>query len=77
MIKTIHRTVKLYSAEKDGLVKELAFDFENLSGIKRQKKNGCKIMQNSFGIIETINVLTQKELTQKITRRTLRKNYDY
>lgn len=77
MIKTIERTIKLYSAEKDGLVKELTFDFENLTNINKKRVKGCKIIENIFNITETINVLTMKEITQEITRRTLRKNYDY
>lgn len=77
MIKTIERTIKLYSAEKDGLVKELTFDFENLTNINKKRVKGCKIIENIFNITETINILTMKEITQEITRRTLRKNYDY
>ena len=77
MIKAIERTIKLYSAEKDGVVKELAFDFENLSKVRKLSKKGCMIAENSIRITEYVNVLTQREIMREISRRTIRKNYDY
>ena len=55
MIKAIERTIKLYSAEKDGVVKELAFDFEDVSRICKLKRKGCKIVENAFDVTEYIN----------------------
>lgn len=77
MIKAIERTVKLYSAEKDGVVKELAFDFENLVRICKLKKKGCKIAENSIKVTEYVNVISHKELMHEISRRSIRKSYDY
>lgn len=77
MIKTIERTVKLYSAEKDGVVRDLAFDFENLSRIRRLSKRGCSIAENSINMTEYVNVISHKELMHEISRRSIRKNYDY
>lgn len=77
MIKTIERTVKLYSAEKDGVVRDLAFDFENLSKIRRLSKKGCSITENSINMTEYVNVISHKELMHEISRRSIRKNYDY
>lgn len=77
MIKTIERTVKLYSAEKDGVVRDLAFDFENLSKIRRLLKKGCSIAENSINMTEYVNVISHKELMHEISRRSIRKNYDY
>ena len=77
MIKAIERTIKLYSAEKDGVVKELAFDFEDVSRICKLKRKVCKIVENSFDVTEYVNIISHKELMHEISRRSVRKSYDY
>ena len=77
MIKAIERTVKLYSAEQDGVIRELAFDFESLSIICKLKKQVCKIAENSINVTEYVNVISHKELMHEISRRSIRKSYDY
>lgn len=77
MIKTVERVVKLYSAEQGGVVKELAFDFESLSRMCKLKKQGCKIAENSINVTEYVNVISHRELMHEISRRSIRKSYDY
>lgn len=77
MIKTVERIVKLYSAEQNGVIKELAFDFESLTRLCKLKQKGCKIAENSINVTEYVNVISHKELMHEISRRSIRKSYDY
>ena len=68
MIKAIERTIKLYSAERDGVVKELAFDFEDVSKICKLKRKGCKIVENSFDVTVSVSPLTEYVVFSMVLR---------